>query len=114
MSQSASSLRSPRPLRHPPIDAFEKITKLRRRDRHRPIGRRWPDEAPTLQPLREQAHPLSVMPEYLDQTAAPAAEHEQVPAMRVTLERLLHQECQTIKALSHIGVAARQPNPGAT
>ena len=36
-----------------------------------------------------------------------------MPAVRVTLERLLHQQRQAIEALAHIGVTARQPNPGA-
>src|SRR5215475_4357094 len=95
--RSAGSLWSPRVLRHPPVDAFEQIAKLRRRDRHHTIGRRWPEEASPFQPLRKQAHPLAVMPEYLDQSAAPATEHEQMPAVRIAPERLLHQERQAIK-----------------
>ncbi|WP_373414974.1 transposase [Ensifer aridi] len=31
-------------LRHSPVDAFEQIAELRRRDHHRAIGRRWPDD----------------------------------------------------------------------
>src|SRR5215216_2376958 len=58
---------------------LEQIAKLRRRDRHHSIPGKWPDEAPALQPLREQAHALAVVPQYLDQPAAPAPEHEQVP-----------------------------------
>src|SRR5262245_26865206 len=91
MPQSAGCLRSPRALRHPPIDAFQQIAKLRRRDRYRPVSRRWPDEAATFQSLRKQAHTLAVMPQHLDQPAAPAAEHEQMPAVRITLELLLNE-----------------------
>src|SRR5271165_363407 len=45
-----------------------------------------------------------------NQTATPAAEHEQVAAMRIALEHLLHQHRKPVEALAHIGVAARQPN----
>jgi len=68
--------RSPRLLRHPPVDPFQQISQLRRRDGHRSIRRRGPDEASALQPFGEQAHALAVVPENLDQRAAPAAEHE--------------------------------------
>src|ERR1700693_3794256 len=53
------------------------------------------------------------MPQYLDQTATAPTEHEQMPAVRITLERLLHQQRQAIKAFAHVGVAARQPDPRA-
>ena len=42
---------------------------LGRRDRHRLALRPWPHEAAALQALGQQAHPLSVMPEHLDQSA---------------------------------------------
>src|SRR3974377_1556840 len=41
-------LRSPRALRCAPIDAFQQIAELRRRDRHRAVRRRWPDETAAL------------------------------------------------------------------
>src|SRR5688572_1577839 len=44
---------------------------------------------------------------------APATEHEQMPAVRIALERLLHQQRQAIKPLAHVGVTGRQPNPRA-
>src|SRR5436305_13940694 len=52
------------------------------------------------------------MPQHLDQPAAAATKHEQMPPVRVTLECLLHQQRQAIKPLAHVGVASRQPNPG--
>ena len=55
MPHSAGRLRSPRVLRHPPVDAFQQIAELRRRDRHHAVRRRRPDEAPALQPFRKQA-----------------------------------------------------------
>src|SRR5215467_6730839 len=111
--RSAGGLWSPCMLWHPPVDAFEQIAKLRRRGRHHTIGRRWPEEASPFQPLREQAHPLAVMPEHLDQSAAPATEHEQMSAMWIAPERLLHQQRQAIKSFAHVGVARRQPDPRA-
>src|SRR4030081_268410 len=36
-----------------------------------------------------------------------------MPAVRIAFEHLLDQECQTIKALAHVGVPGRQPNPRA-
>src|SRR5262249_51346706 len=47
------------------------------------------------------------------QSAAPATEHEQMPAMRIAPERLLHQQRQAIKSLAHIGMTGRQPDPRA-
>ena len=43
--------------------------------------------------------------------AAPAAEHEQMPLMRIAPQRLLHQQRQAVEALAHIGVAGREPQP---
>src|SRR5208282_1069954 len=113
MPQSASRLRSPGMLRHPPIDAFEQVAELCRCDCHHSIGRRRPDESATLQPLRKQAQALPVMPQDLEQSAAAPTEHEQMPAVRIPLERLLHQQRQAIKTLAHVGMASRQPNPRA-
>jgi len=100
MPHSAGDFRSPGPLRQSPIDPFQKITELCRRDRHRSIRRRWPDEAPALQPFGEQAHALPVVPEHLDQPAAPTAEHKKVPVVRIALERLLHQQRQAVEPLA--------------
>jgi hypothetical protein len=50
------------------------------------------------------------MPEHLDQAAAPAPKDEQVPAMRITPQRLLNQQRQAIKSLAHVGVAGGKPN----
>src|SRR5579863_3070117 len=115
MPRSARRLRAPCVLRQTPVDPFEQIAELRRRDRHRPVGifarnGRWPDEAPALKPLGEQAHPLAVMPQHLQQSATPAAEHEQIAVVGIALERLLHQHGQTIKALAHVCVPGCQPH----
>src|SRR5690606_572002 len=71
---SACRRRSPGLLRHAPVNAFEQIAELGRRDRDRAVGRRWPDEAAALELLREQAGALAVVPQNLDQIAASAAE----------------------------------------
>src|SRR5579862_6782659 len=114
MPQSAGGLWPPCLLRHPPVDTFEQVSQLRRSDRHSAFCRRRPNETATLQAFGKQTHPLAVMPEHLDQPAATAAEYEQMPTVRVTFERLLHQQGQAIKALAHIGMASRQPNSRTT
>jgi hypothetical protein len=56
---------------------------------------------------------LPIVPEHLDQATAPTPKDEQVPAMRITPQRLLNHERQSIKSLTHVGMAGRQPNPRA-
>jgi len=77
-------------LRHPPVDTFQQIAELPRGDHHRPIGRRRPYEASTLQLLREQAGSLAIMPDDLDHATATTEEDEQVSTHRITFQRLLH------------------------
>src|SRR5229473_318934 len=115
MPHLPGGLRSPRALRQSPIDPFQQICQLRRRDRHRPIravvrNGRWPDKTAAFQPLREQAQALAVVPQHLDQGAAPAAEHEQMAIVGIAPERLLYQQRQSIEALAHVSVAGRQPH----
>src|SRR5215472_723576 len=119
MPQSACRLRPPGVLRQPPIDAFQQISQLRRRDGHRAIlafarNGRWPDKTPAFEPFCEQAHAKTVVPQHFDQRAAPAAEHEQMASVRIALERLLHQQRQAVEALAHVGVAGCQPHPRAS
>src|SRR5512146_798937 len=107
---SASRRRTPGFLRHSPINALEQIAQLRRRDRHRPIGRRRPQKPPSLEPFREQAHPLAVVPKAFDEIAAATAKDEQMAAMRIAIQRLLHHQRKAVEPLAHIGVARRQPH----
>ena len=51
------------------------------------------------------------MPDQLDQIAALAPEHEQLPAEGIGLQLLLHQHRQPAKALPHVRVTRRQPDP---
>ena len=54
---------------------------------------------------------LPFMPEHLDQSTPATLEDEQVSAVRIVLEHLLHPHRQPIKTLAHISVAGRQPDP---
>src|SRR5260370_21093574 len=81
------------------------------RDRHRLAFGPGPHEATAIQPLGEQAHPLAVVPQHLDQAAALAPEHEQVATVRIPFQRLLHQQRQAVEAAPHVRRAARQPHP---
>src|SRR5579863_4907838 len=50
------------------------------------------------------------MPKHLDQAAAPAPKDEEVAAVRIMPQCLLHHQGQAIKSLAHVGVAGCQPN----
>ncbi len=63
-----------------PIDPGKQIAELRRRDRYRPIGRAWPQEAAFLQTLGEQARALAIMPDDLQQIAFAPAKAKQMAA----------------------------------
>src|SRR5262249_40420885 len=52
-----------------------------------------------------------IVPQHLYQVAAPAAEDEEMPAMRIAPQRLLHQQRQAVEALAHVRPARRQPHP---
>jgi hypothetical protein len=58
ITSSVSPRRSgARSLRVAPVDPFEHVAELGRPDRDHPIGRRWPDETPALQPLGVERQP---------------------------------------------------------
>ena len=59
---------------------------------HGATRRLRPHEATALEPLREQAQPVAIGPQQLDQIATLAAEHKHVTAVRVGRERRL-DEC---------------------
>ena len=86
LKASSDRCRSPRLLWVPPVDPGQKITELRRRDRHHTLGRARPDEAAPLQTFREQAGALAVMPDHLQQIAATTAEAEQMAAQWVAMQ----------------------------
>src|SRR5258708_4932154 len=70
-----------------------------------------PTKAPPRNPLGQPPHPLAAGPQPLDQPATLAAEHEQVPTVRVALQHLLHQQRQAVEATAHVRHTARQPYP---
>src|SRR5208282_1248990 len=63
-----------------------------------------------LQPLGEQAGPIAVMPNQLDQASFAPAEDPQIAGMRIALQRLLHQQGQRMETPAHVGVACCQPH----
>src|SRR4051812_21116911 len=67
----SGALRPERMTRVPPVNSIEHIGELRCRDRYRTLGRRRPDKAAALQPLRIERHADPVMPDDLDQVASP-------------------------------------------
>src|SRR5215470_12716840 len=109
--RSAGCLRTPRALRHPPVNPLKQIAKLGWGDRHHAIRRRRPEEAAALQPLGIERHAKPIVPKDLDQLAALAAEYIEVAAVRVALEGFLHQQGQRVHAAPHVGVAGRNPYP---
>ena len=54
---------------------------------------------------------LTVVLDHLEQVAAPAAEDEEVAAMRIATQHLLNLKSQAGEALAHIRMARRQPHP---
>ncbi|MGF6425888.1 hypothetical protein ABIE91_001108 [Bradyrhizobium elkanii] len=97
-------------LRVTPIDPGQQIAQLRRRNRYRFTGNRWPDELSSLESFCEQAGSLAIVPDRLHKVAAATAEDEQMTAERVFVQHLLHLECQRRKASAHICVACREPH----
>src|SRR5437879_13214125 len=97
-------------LRVAPIDPGQQIAQLRRRDRYRFTGNRWPDEPSSLESFGKQACSLAIVPDHLHKIAAATAEDEQMTAERVFAQHLLHLECQRRKASAHIRVACREPH----
>ena len=59
----------------------------------------------------KQARTLTVMPDHLQETAAASTKTKQLATQRIALQYLLHLQRQARKALPHVGVAGRQPNP---
>ena len=91
---SSNRSRPPRLLWVSPVDAGQQVAELRRRDRHHAVGRARPQEAALLQALGEQACPLAVMPDHLQQVAATAAEAKQMAVQRVAMQNLLDLQGQ--------------------
>src|SRR5450759_806467 len=110
---SAGALGPPCQLRISPIDPFQHIGHLSRRDRHRTVRRRRPDEPPAVQTFGVKRQSDPIMPQDLGQIAATTAEYEEIAAVGIALETLLNLQGQPLHAPSHVGVARRDPDPTA-
>src|SRR5215217_3527548 len=73
---------SPGLLRMTPVDAFQQVTELCGRDRHRAVGGRRPQKASSLEALGEQARALAIMPDDLQQIAPAATKDKQMATHR--------------------------------
>jgi len=109
-----SSARFPGPpgfLRVPPIDPFEQVAELLRRDAHAVADRRRPQETAALEALgvKRQAEPI--MPKAFDKIAAAPAEDVKIAGVRIALEAFLDQQRQPVHAAAHVGVAGGDPKP---
>src|SRR5450755_1516749 len=68
---------------HPPVDTFQQHRQLRRRQRYPTSIRYRPDEMTMIQTLGVQAQTLPIIPQQLNQSAAPAAKGKQCAAARI-------------------------------
>src|SRR5271166_4809617 len=110
-ARSARALGPPRQLRIPPVDPFEHVGHLPRRDRYDALLRRRPDELSPVEPLGVERQPEAVVPKDLRQVAAAPAEDVEIAAVRVALQLLLDLKRQSLHAATHVGVARRDPHP---
>ena len=94
-----------------PVDPGQQVTELCWGDRDRAVGRARPQKPPTLQPLGEQARPLTVVPNHFQKITAATAEAEQMTVQRITPQHFLYLQRQARKSLAHIGGSGRQPHP---
>src|SRR5690606_15704965 len=103
-------LRCVRALRTSPVDAFQQHRQLRAAQvHHAALGLR-PYKATTLEPLREQAQSITIPPQQLHPIAPPAAKDEQLTGERIFRQLHLYDRSQPVKALAHVGRAARDPD----
>lgn len=78
----------------------------------RPLpDRAYQDEPAPLDPLGEQAQPLTIMPEQLDEIAASLTKREHGSRVGVLLHDLLRYQREAAHALAHVGGTARKPDP---
>src|SRR6266545_2143050 len=96
--------------RIPPVDPVEHISQLRRRDSNHAIDRGRPNEAALLQPFGVQRHAETIMPDDLDQIAAPASKHKEIARMGIAPQRFLDLQSQAVHAAPHVGSPDRQPD----
>src|SRR5450755_1787883 len=83
---SASTPGPPSQLRISPVDPFQHVSHLRRRDRYRAFRGRWPNEPPAVQALCVKRQSNSIVPEDLGQVAATASEDVEIASMRIAVQ----------------------------
>src|SRR5665213_2199027 len=93
-----------------PINAFEQHRQLCVAQMHRATARLWPHEATTLQSLGIQVHAVTAPPQYFQQIAALAAEHEYITGEGSLAQHRLHQRRQPIHPLAHISDSCGNPH----
>src|SRR5229473_1326585 len=96
-----------------PVDSFEQVPQLRRRDHDDPVRSRWPNKAAFFQALGVERRAQAVMPKNLDQPATLAPKNEKITRMRIALQSLLDSQSQGVHAATHVSVTGRNPHPNA-
>ena len=95
-----------------PVDAFQKVAQLRRRDRHR---RRRAGEGQMKRPrssrLAYRHMPCPSCHSTLIRSPRRPRKTYRCPHVRIALERLLDQQRQPIHAAAQVGDAGRDPHP---
>ena len=79
-------------LRVAPVNSFQQMAHLGRRQSYRATHGGRPDEAAPFQPLGIERQSDSVMPEALGQCAAASPEHEHVASEEIATEPFLHEQ----------------------
>ncbi len=108
---SPRALRPPGQLRISPVDSFEHIGHLSRRDRNDAFRRRWPDKLAPVEPLRIERKPKAVVPKDLRQIASAAPKNVEIASVGITLQLLLDLKRKPLHAAPHVRVARRDPDP---
>src|SRR6202161_4094327 len=110
-ARSPSAFGPPRQLRIPPVDPFQHVSHLRRRNRHDSLLRCRQDELSPVEPLGVERQPEAVVPKDLREVAPAPPENVEIAAMRVALQLFLDLKRQSLHAATHVGVARRDPHP---
>src|SRR6201981_1551034 len=69
-----------------------------------------PDESSPLQSFREQAQPVPIEPQNLDQVTAPPTKNEDVTREWIFLKSRLHHPAESRKTTSQIGDSCGDPD----
>src|SRR5277367_3302460 len=85
-----------------PCKTVQQQGQLRRGQTDRAISNRWPDEASMLQPLRRQHDAAAVPRQQLYPVTSLRAENKDVPAVRISSQRLRHQRDQAVHTTAKV------------